>query len=734
MDDYNVEKTPNLNLQHLQLALLRLDVLIHRQMQRMQAARPDTAAAPGYYISDDQAYMLLQRPFGQFEPVSGDEQTYQEALNQARQQMFDLEKVARRQGENLGLVRLAALFGLDAFEQDVLLIALAPIVDGRYEALYGYLQDDITRKQATVSLALDLLAPAGPERLTRLAYFAPKAALFRHHLLNPAADPSRPGLLQQPLAIYEEVVNWLLTLYRPGRDMAPFLKFERHPAGDDSWLPQPILAELARESKSQTNETALLAFHGPDDLARQTAGEWLSRISGYPFLSLDLAGLKQAEREIDQAISLALRDGLLTNAVVYLHGWDSYLTDDMPPPELLEKICRHPGRVIISSQQQWQARQVARTRPIRWFHFPTPDYAHRQQLLTHFLAFEQTPRATPANPAGADSPTKLAPQPSSHLPLAALAGQFNLSLSQLRDVAVTARDMALQSGRPVAGSDLFAAARAHSNPRLAALARKITPRYEWDDIILPTDQLNILRELVATVRARPIVLEQWGLGKKLVASAGVTVLFAGPPGTGKTMAAEVIARDLGLDLYKIDLSGLVSKYIGETEKNLERIFTEAASSNAILFFDEADAVFGKRSEVKDSNDRYANIEVSYLLQRMEAYNGITILATNLRSNLDEAFLRRLQFAIDFPFPDPPDRLRIWQTLFPAGVPRDPDIDWNFLSRRFKLAGGNIRNIIVGATYLAATNGQVVKMEHLLHAMRRELQKMGRLVDETVLKM
>lgn len=724
MDYYNVEKPTNLNLQHLQLALLRLDVLIHRQMQRMQAARPDTAAAPGYYISDDQAYMLLQRPFGQFEVVSGDEQTYQEALSQARQQMLDLEKMAGRQGQNLGLVRLAALFGLDAFEQDVLLIALAPIVDARYEALYGYLQDDITRKQATVSLALDLLAPAGPERLTRLAYFAPTAPLFRHHLLNPTPDPSRPGLLHQPLALYEEVVNWLLTLYRPGREMAPFLKFDPHPAGDDRWLPQPILTQLARESKSQTNETPLLAFHGPDALARQTAGEWLSRISGYPFLSVDLAGLKQAEREIDQAISLALRDGRLTNAIVYLHGWDSYLTDDMPPPELLEKICGHPGRVIISSQQQWQARQVARTRSIRWFHFPTPDYSQRQQLLTHFLAL----------PAGADSPTKSATQPQSHLPLAALAGQFNLSLSQLRDVAVTARDMALQSGRAVEGSDLFAAARAHSNPRLAALARKITPRYEWNDIILPADQLNILRELVATVQARPIVLEQWGLGKKLVASAGVTVLFAGPPGTGKTMAAEVIARDLGLDLYKIDLSGLVSKYIGETEKNLERIFTEAASSNAILFFDEADAVFGKRSEVKDSNDRYANIEVSYLLQRMEAYDGITILATNLRSNLDEAFLRRLQFAIDFPFPEPPDRLKIWQTLFPAGVPCDPDIDWNFLARRFKLAGGNIRNIIVGATYLAATNGQVVKMEHLLHAMRRELQKMGRLVDETTLKM
>jgi SpoVK/Ycf46/Vps4 family AAA+-type ATPase len=226
-----------------------------------------------------------------------------------------------------------------------------------------------------------------------------------------------------------------------------------------------------------------------------------------------------------------------------------------------------------------------------------------------------------------------------------------------------------------------------------------------------------------------VVLEEWGLGRKLVSSEGVTLLFAGPPGTGKTMAAEIIAGELGLDLFKIDLSTIVSKYIGETEKNLERIFTEAESSNAILFFDEADALFGKRSEVRDSHDRYANIEISYLLQRMEAYDGVTILATNLRANLDDAFTRRLQFAVDFPFPEEVDRLRIWQTLFPPNVPRGADLDFVLLARRFKLAGGSIRNIIVSAAYLAANDGRSVTMEHLLHGTRRELQKMGRLVGE-----
>jgi SpoVK/Ycf46/Vps4 family AAA+-type ATPase len=257
----------------------------------------------------------------------------------------------------------------------------------------------------------------------------------------------------------------------------------------------------------------------------------------------------------------------------------------------------------------------------------------------------------------------------------------------------------------------------------------LPPRYTWSDLILPDDQRAILQEIVTTVRGRPLVLEEWGLGQKLTASAGITILFSGPPGTGKTMAAEIVAGELGLDLYKIDLSSVVSKYIGETEKNLERIFSEAENSSAILFFDEADALFGRRSEVRDAHDRYANIEISYLLQRMEAYDGVTILATNLGANLDEAFTRRLQFVVDFPFPEVADRRRIWQTLFPTQVPCDSALDLAYLAERFELAGGNIRNILVNAAFLAAGDGGQMTMTHLLHSTRRELQKMGRLVNE-----
>jgi SpoVK/Ycf46/Vps4 family AAA+-type ATPase len=222
-----------------------------------------------------------------------------------------------------------------------------------------------------------------------------------------------------------------------------------------------------------------------------------------------------------------------------------------------------------------------------------------------------------------------------------------------------------------------------------------------------------------------VVHETWGFEQKIAGGRGLTVLFAGPPGTGKTMAAEVLAHTLGVDLYVIDLSTVVSKFIGETEKNLSRIFDEAATSNAVLFFDEADALFGRRTQVRDAHDRYANLETSYLLQKLEEHEGVVVLATNLRKNMDEAFTRRLHATVDFPVPDVADRLRLWRQVWPEATPRDPALDLELLARKVDLPGGNIRNIALAAAFLAAADGGVVTMEHLLHATRREFQKTGK---------
>jgi SpoVK/Ycf46/Vps4 family AAA+-type ATPase len=277
--------------------------------------------------------------------------------------------------------------------------------------------------------------------------------------------------------------------------------------------------------------------------------------------------------------------------------------------------------------------------------------------------------------------------------------------------------------------DLYAASRLQSNRKLAALAQKITPHYGWDDIVLPPDRLQQFREICNYVKYSALVYHQWGFDNKLAMGKGLNALFAGPSGTGKTMAADIIAGELGLDLYKIDLSGVVSKFIGETEKNLSRIFSEAETSNAILFFDEADALFGKRSEVRDSHDRYANIEISYLLQRMEEYDGIVILATNLRKNMDDAFVRRMHCTVDFPYPGGRERQMIWDRIWPDDIPRSPQLDLGFMAHRFELAGGNIRNIALAAAFLAADDGGVVAMPHLIHATRREYQKMGKVITD-----
>jgi SpoVK/Ycf46/Vps4 family AAA+-type ATPase len=310
-----------------------------------------------------------------------------------------------------------------------------------------------------------------------------------------------------------------------------------------------------------------------------------------------------------------------------------------------------------------------------------------------------------------------------------LANKFRFTRSQIARAVQSAADRAASRGDAMNRGDLYSGAQAHASLRLGHLAQRISPRYTWNHLILPPDPLTQLQELAARIQYAHMVNDEWGFAKNGSGGRGVSALFAGESGTGKTLAAEVIAGDLGLVLYKIDLSAVVSKYIGETEKNLNSIFSEAQSGNAILFFDEADALFGKRSEVRDAHDRYANIEVAYLLQQIEDYDGLVVLATNFRQNIDEAFTRRLDFLIDFPFPDAPYRQQIWAAHFPTNAPLSAEVNLAEVAARYRLAGGNIRNAALAAAYLAAADGQVITSAHIRSAIRREHQKMGRLLDE-----
>jgi AAA+ superfamily predicted ATPase len=704
-----------LSLAHLQAELERIDALIRLAVARWQQVGRDLYDAfRGLVVSDADATQLSALPFGaSWGDMAQDDEVTRAAVERqgrAARQSQEWLQLAAHHRIVVRLQHLQRVFGLSSFEIDTLLLCLAPSFDLRYEQLYSYLQNDINRKRPCVNLALQLFGGAGLERLQKLPMFAADAPLLRHRLLEYATDPGNPNppLLAQTLNVDRTVVNWLLGDYHPAAELGLYVQLvQPSEAGQEALLSAQVQSAL---SQANVLPQALMLFSGPDITAQMLAAHVLGVQQGRPLLIGHIDQLVAQGMAADQALQYVLRDALLNNAIAFLPGWDVVLQDRESPPHLLSALMDHPDLVVVGSRLSWQPQGQDRPRVMLPVEFDLPDYAQRQQLWRHFLDTH-----------GVDA---------DELDPVEMAGQFSLATGQIRDAVATARNHAIRRGNGVEQDDLFVGARLHSGAKLGDMARKITPRYGWEDIILPPDQVEILRELVSTVRQRSKVLEEWGLGKKLASSGAVTVLFAGPPGTGKTMSAEVIAKDLGLDLYKIDLSSLVSKYIGETEKNLERIFTEAQSSNAILFFDEADAIFGKRSGVKDAHDRYANLEISYLLQRMETYDGVTILATNLRSNLDEAFLRRLQFAIDIPFPDEKNRLQIWETLFPTTVPRDSDVDLVELARRFRLAGGNIRNILVSAAFLAAADGGTITMQHLLHGTRREFQKMGRLVLET----
>lgn len=306
------------------------------------------------------------------------------------------------------------------------------------------------------------------------------------------------------------------------------------------------------------------------------------------------------------------------------------------------------------------------------------------------------------------------------------ANRFHFTQDQIDGAVEFASKRAIFSEDGNAGmDDLLEACRVQSNGKLSSMGKCLDTPYSRGDIILPEQHYEQLSDLIIQYQYQYQVYHEWGFDKKVAYGRGITVLFSGPSGTGKTMAAAVVGNELKLHVYKIDLSSVISKYIGETEKNLSRIFHEASSSNAILFFDEADAIFGKRTEVKDSHDRYANIEVSYLLQKMEEYEGITVLASNLRQNIDEAFFRRMQFVLEFPFPDIAYREKIWEKIFPDGAPRSSDIDYTFLAEKLEVTGGNIKNMALSAAFIAAGEEKPIGMRHLILAAKKEYKKLNK---------
>lgn len=706
--------------EHLLAEIERIDLLIRARIAHLRRSQEEDEHFRGLYISEQEVDELLCKPLGApqwMRSVEPGRWADIDAALRERDGALEARVAASIAGNvELRLERLRELFGLARFGVDVLLVCLAAELDLRYEKLYAYLQDDVTRRRPTVDLMLNLLTSSPDEHLAARRHFLADAALSRHRLIETIDDPAQPQptLLARGLKPDERIVQYLLGSDAPDARLKLFAELVEAPVGLDDLLLEDDWRRVVNTLCPEETGTAapVIHFSGPAGVGKQSVAVALCRDRGLKLLVVRIDRLlSEPVAALPAALASIEREARLQRAAVFFKGVDALQGEPQQAAlaAFREALDRSEVACFVAGEDSWDSAAPLCARRYVHLAVPRPSPADRLRMWQRALT------GIPSEP-GLDA--------------SAVAKRFKLTFGQIEDAAATALGVARLRGQVparVANADLFEGCRLNSNRRLGALARKIVPRYRWTDIVLPADRLAQLRELCNHMKYRDRVYVDWGFGRKQALGKGLAVLFAGPSGTGKTMAADVIAGELGLDLYKIDLSSVISKYIGETEKNLSRIFDEAETSNAILFFDEADALFGKRSEVRDSHDRYANIEVGYLLQRIEEYEGVAILATNLRKNMDEAFVRRLHFTLDLPFPDQDNRRRIWEGIWPDETPRDPDINLALLSQRYEMTGGNIRNVALAAAFLAADEGQAVCMSHLIHATQREYQKTGKLI-------
>ncbi len=710
---------------HLLAELKRIELRLYLQIMRSRQADGQTEDKfRGLYISEREIDAIMGAP-----PYSGpgtsshlddsNVMNLEESLKHIEADIKERREESLRCELILRVHELERLFHLSAFDIDTILVCILPELDLKYQRIYAYLQDDVTKKNPTVDLVLHLLCESYSERLEAREVFSLEAPLIRYRLLrlDGGHTPNMTPLLAKSLQVDERITRYLLGVNQIDAQLLPFAHL-LHPAVklSEIVLPDDIKRRLNRLVARFKEEGLIGYFQGSYGTGKQATAEAICGEVGVPLLVVDMNRMVAADIPLELSIPLVFREGRLQNAALYLNNGDTLLGDEKRIKSgyngLIQELESYPQSVFIAGETTWVPGGVLPNKPFIGIEFPIPSYSARKQLWEEHW----------------NGRSSLALD----VDLSDLAGKFRLSGGQVSDAVATARSLALWRAPEdglVTAQDLYSACRQQSGQRLNALAGKIHPKYRWDDIVLPKDQMEQLQEICGYVKHYHTVYGSWGFGQKLSLGKGLNVLFAGPSGTGKTMAADIMANELGLDLYKIDLSAIVSKYIGETEKNLECIFREGQTTNAILFFDEADALFGKRSEVRDSHDRYANIEVAYLLQRMEEYDGVVILATNLRKNMDEAFARRMHFAVEFPIPVESDRYRIWQGIFPEKSPLAENIDLSFLSRQFKITGGNIKNIALSAAFLAAQDGGSITMENLIRATKREYQKMGKLCTE-----
>ena len=599
------------------------------------------------------------------------------------------------------LVTISQQFGLTTLEYGLLLLCIGMEFEPDVAILCGQAQNSKTLNYPTFSLAFSLfenpdwsvMSPERPLRYWRLV-----------EIVQSVVQPLSTSALRAD----ERVVNYVKGLNYLDDRLHPFVSKLEH---DDTEivLPPSQQATLQRvlqylSSSQPQSRLPVVQVLGSDIKSKRLVLWHIAQAVGWTIYEISSDLIPDSVSELDTFSRLWQRESFLTPVALYIDAHDR----------------KDQGESISA----WSARLTR--------------FLERGDGVFFIGTYDPTPisnravlKIDVAKPTTLEQRRAWEAVLSEHAPQAAsqLAGQFDLSIAEIQEIADLVATNPSSNGHNIDDiyDRLWYECIATTRPRLDTLAQRINAKATWNDIVLPDTALRLLQQITNQVRNRAIVYDNWGFRERMSRGLGMIALFSGESGTGKTMAAEVIATDLGLNLYRIDLSAVVSKYIGETEKNLRKLFDAAEEGGSILFFDEADAIFGKRSQVKDSRDRYANIETNYLLQRLESYRGLAILATNLRSNMDDAFTRRLRFIINFPFPNDESRLHIWKKVFPADVPLGR-LDYEYLAS-FDVAGGSIYNVALNAAFLAAANNEHVQMHHIMECMRNEYLKSSRLIDE-----
>ena len=580
-------------------------------------------------------------------------------------------------------------FALSNFERSILLLCAGFELEASISTLCAAIQRDPSKVYPTFGIALAALPDAHWSALL------PGSPLRRWQLIYLGNGLS---LTTSPLKIDEMILHYLTGLYYPDPRLSSIM--EAVDAQGPVPPSQSSLAErisMAWSHPDQGMMRAAVQICGGDAGDRMDVAALACASLGMGMYRLDISLIPSEPEEIDEILRLWEREAVLSKSVLFI-DWSESTDESQAPSGAIQFIGRSAFPLIISSQTN----RLIKARPTVYFDLMNPTHDEQRDLWKDLLPTTGFEVARMAE---------------------GMASEFDMSTRSIRAAGldILARSKGQASSAQLSAFALREACIAVSRPKLDGLAQRIEPMATWDDIVLPDDKKRMLQRISVHVRQRSKVYGSWGFRSKGHRGLGISALFAGASGTGKTMAAEVLAGELGMDLYRIDLSRVVSKYIGETEKNLARVFDAAEAGGSILLFDEADALFGKRSEVRDSHDRYANIEVSYLLQRMESYRGLAILTTNMKSALDASFLRRLRFIVSFSFPDENLRRDIWRRIFPQETPLD-GLDFTKLSR-LNVAGGNIRSIALNAAFLAADENSPVRMDHILQAAKDEYSKL-----------